>query len=119
MLIPQYGALGAAIGTCITVVIYKVLNHLGLRFATAVNLFDWRYLRVYASIVVGTAGLSVFQYLVSPPIYVGLILAGLISLIVLVMNRKVLDVKRTFPELLRFPLARLLFATDRKKKNDE
>jgi len=115
ILIPRYGAMGAAIGTCGTLVVYNILNHLGLKFATKINLFQWRYLRVYVSIVLGTLGLVVFQSLLSLPIYIGLVLAGLISLIVLLINRNVLNVNQTFPELLRFRLIRLLFVTNRSK----
>lgn len=115
ILIPRYGAIGAAIGTCGTLVVYNILNHLGLKFATKINLFQWRYLRVYVSIVLGTAGLAVFQSLLALPIYTGLALAGLISLIVLIINRKVLNIEQTFPELLRFRLIKLLFATNRSK----
>ena len=111
VLIPRYGAMGAAIGTCGTMVAYNVLNHLGLKFATKINLFNMHYLRVYVSIGLGTLGLTVFQSLVSPPIYIGLVLAGLISLFVLWINRIVLNVEQTFPELLRFQLIRLLLQT--------
>jgi O-antigen/teichoic acid export membrane protein len=113
VLIPRYGALGAALGTFGTLVLYNILNHLGLKFATKINLFQWRYLRVYASIALGTLGLAVFQSLISPPIYVGLMSAGIISLIVLLINRNVLNIEQTFPELLRFQLVRVLFATKR------
>ncbi len=118
VLIPRYGALGAAIGTFGTLILYNILNHMGLKFATKINLFQWRYLRVYTSIILGTLGLLFFQILVSPPIYIGLVLAGLISLIVLVINRNVLNVEQTFPELLRFQVVRLLFATNRDKDQE-
>jgi O-antigen/teichoic acid export membrane protein len=39
LLIPRYGALGAAIGTCGTLVLYNILNHLGLKFATKIGEF--------------------------------------------------------------------------------
>ena len=116
LLIPRYGALGAAIGTCGTLVLYNILNHLGLKFATKIDLFQLSYLRVYISIVLGSLGLGFFQKLASPPIYVGLVLAGLISLIVLLINRSVLRIEQTFPELLRFRLVRLLFATNLNNK---
>lgn len=118
VLIPRYGALGAAIGTFGTLVLYNILNHLGLKFATKINLFQWRYLRVYASIALGTLGLMVFQNLISPPIYIGIVLAGLISLTVLVINRNVLNIEQTFPELLRFKLVRLLFGTNHDKHQE-
>ncbi len=113
ILIPRYGAMGAAIGTCGTLVLYNILNHVGLKFATKINLFQWRYLRVYASIVLATLGLAALQRWLVLPIYVGVILAGLISLGVLLMNRAVLNLEHTFPELLRFRLIQFLFATHR------
>lgn len=112
MLIPRYGALGAAIGTCGTLVLYNILNHLGLRFVTKINLFRPRYFRVYASIALGTMGLMVFQKLMSIPVYVDFFLTILISLIVLLINRNVLKIEQTFPELLRFQIVRLLFGTN-------
>jgi O-antigen/teichoic acid export membrane protein len=113
ILIPKYGAGGAAIGTCATLVLYNLLNHIGLKFATKINLFDWRYLKVYLSIIVGTVGLAILQKSLVLPIYVGVGLAGIISLFVLLLNRDVLNIEETFPELLRFRLVRVLFVTAR------
>ena len=118
VLIPRYGAVGAAIGTCVTLVLYNILNHIGLKFATRINLFEARYLRVYLSIAVGTITLAVFQRWVAPPIYIGIFLAGLISLAVLVMNRQVLNIEQTFPEMLRFHIVRVLFASNSSKKQN-
>ena len=50
------------------------------------------------------------QTLFSPPIYLGLILATFISLTVLLLNRSVLNIEQTFPELLRIQFIRFLFA---------
>ncbi len=116
ILIPRYGAIGAALGTCGTMVLYNIFNHVGLKFTTKVNLFQWHYWKVYVSIIFGTLGLTVLQNLLSLPIYVGLVLAGLISLIVLIINRNVLNLEQTFPELLRFRLIQFFFATHRGKK---
>ena len=116
LLIPRFGAFGAAIGTCATLVIYNVLNHLGLKFATNIDLFEWRYLRVYVSIALGTLALAVFQSIFSPPVYIGVLLAGVISLIVLLINRNVLHIEQTFPELLRIQFVRFLFEPRRSKK---
>jgi O-antigen/teichoic acid export membrane protein len=115
ILIPRFGALGAAIGTCGTLVVHNILNHTGLKFSTEINLFQWRYLKVYASIALGALGLLVFQILVAPPVYIGLILAGLLSLIILLINRNVLNVEQTFPELLRFKLVRVIFESKHKE----
>ena len=110
ILIPRYGAMGGAIGTCGTLVLYNILNHVGLKFATKINLFQWRYLRVYVSIVAATLSLAILQRLLGLPIYVGVAFAGLFSLIVLMVNRSVLNLEQTFPELWRFRLVRILFA---------
>lgn len=116
ILIPRYGAIGAAIGTCGTLVAHNIFNHIGLKFATNINLFQWRYLRVYLSIVLGTLGLMLFQQLIFPPIYILLVLAGLVSLMVLLISRNVLNIEQTFPELLRFQLVRILFTNNHGKK---
>lgn len=116
ILIPRYGAMGAAIATCATLVIYNILNHIGLKFATQINLFEWRYMRVYLSIIVGTFVLAVLQVWLELPIYMGVLLVGSISLVVLLLNRAVLNVEHTFPELFRFRLVQILFASQRNQK---
>ena len=116
VLIPRYGAVGAAVGACGTLVAHNILNHIGLKFATKINLFQWRYLKVYAGVVLGTLGLVLFQRLASPPIYISLVLVGLISLVVLFISRNVLNIEQTFPELLRFRLVRIFFSSDSNKK---
>ena len=103
--------MGAAIATCGTLVIYNILNHIGLKFATQINLFDWHYIRVYLSIVVGTVILAVIQASFDLPIYVGVGFAGVISLVVLLLNRAVLNIENTFPELLSFRLVQVLLAS--------
>lgn len=113
ILIPQYGASGAAVGTCLTLILYNILNQIGLKFATKINLFDWHFLRVYLGIIVGTLVLAVIQGWLNLPIYVGVLFAGVISLVVLLLNRAVLNVEQTFPELLRFRLVQILFASKR------
>jgi O-antigen/teichoic acid export membrane protein len=113
LLIPRYGAIGAAFATCGTLVLYNILNHVGLKFATKINLFAWRYLRVYLSIILGTLGLAILQSWLILPIYAGILLAGIISVLVLLLNRAELNIEHTFPELLRFRLVRVFFATHR------
>ena len=109
LLIPRYGALGAAIGTSSTLVAHNILKQAGLRFGTGISLFEWRFLKVYLVIALSTLGLLLLQAVASPPIYVGFALAALASLLVVGLNRRSLNVRQTFPEVLRFPLARRLF----------
>lgn len=116
VLIPRYGALGAAWGTCATMVLHTLLKQAGLRLGTGISLFEWKYLRVYISIVLGATGLFVAQSLLpknysltEPYVYLGFGLAASVALVVVGLNRKLLNVGQTFPELLRFPLMRRLF----------
>jgi O-antigen/teichoic acid export membrane protein len=105
LLIPRYGALGAAVGTTGTLILHNILKQAGLRFGTGINLFEWRYLRVYLIIVVTAVALWLIQWLTAAPFYISIALAGIGSLVVLRLNRDILNVKQTFPELLRLPLA--------------
>ncbi|MGH2521916.1 MAG: flippase, partial [Anaerolineales bacterium] len=65
LLIPRYGALGAALGTCIALVAHNVLKQAGLRLGTGINLFEWRYFRVYLIITLGALGLLLVQWATS------------------------------------------------------
>lgn len=104
LLIPRYGALGAAIGTSATLVLHNILKQLGLRIGTGINLFDPHYLRVYLIITASAVGLLLIQWWLDAPIYVDILLAGLASLLVVRLNRRALNVAETFPELLRLPI---------------
>src|SRR5262249_17551603 len=115
-LIPLYGAFGAACGTCGTMIVHNVLKQAGLRFGTGISLFERKHVKVYLSIVIGALGLLALQSTLpanyswkEPYVYVSFAMAGLVSLIVVGLNRKDLNVAQTFPELLRFPLLRRLF----------
>jgi hypothetical protein len=73
-------------------------------------------MKTYLSIVLGALGLLAVQSVMpanyswnAPYIYISFALAGIVSLLVVGLNRKQLDVAQTFPELLRFPLMKRLF----------
>lgn len=106
LLIPRYGALGAALGTAGTMVAHNVFKQAGLRFGTGIGLFEWRYFRMYLAIGLSAFGLLLFQLLASPPAYVSLTLAAAVSVLVIGLNHQLLDIRTTFPEVLRLPLAR-------------
>jgi O-antigen/teichoic acid export membrane protein len=108
VLIPRYGPLGAAIGTCATLIAHNVLKQTGLLLGTGVKLFRRADLPAYASIVLGAGLLLAFQLLVSPPAVVSFALAGLVSFAVVAFSRPSLRAGETFPELMRFRVARLL-----------
>jgi len=110
VLIPRYGALGAATGTMSTMIIFNILKQAGLVLGTGIKIFDWEYLRVYAVIILGALGLLLVQILFSPPIFAGFAIAALVSLLVLKVTGPALDLASTFPELLRIPAVRWLFS---------
>lgn len=113
LLIPPYGALGAALAACGTLVAHNIFKQLGLRLGTGISLFEWRYAVLYGSIVVSAAVLLGVQVLFEPPLVVGIVLAGIASLLVLRLARASLRVDEMFPELMRFKWARLLTGHDR------
>jgi O-antigen/teichoic acid export membrane protein len=108
LLIPRYGALGAAIGTCGTLILHNILKQAGLLLGTGVRLFQRRDLAVYAAIAVAAAVLLAVQIIFSPPVYVGFAFATLASVAVVAVGRKSLRAAETFPELMRFRVARLI-----------
>jgi len=104
LLIPRYGALGAAIGTCGTLVAYNIFKQAGLQLGTGISLFERRHLKVYGVITLGVVLLLVVQITLSPPIIASLALSALVSLVVVGLTRKSLHVGQTFPELRRLPI---------------
>lgn len=106
LLIPPLGALGAAIGTTLTLVVFNVLKQVGLWRGTGISMFERQHLRVYAIIAVTTAVLAIVSAVIHPPLVVQLGLAGLASLAVLGLNRRSLRLGETFPEIGRLPFGR-------------
>ena len=115
VLIPRFGALGAAIATTISMVLHNILKQLGLCRATGMRFIEWRYVPVYAVLVCAAAGLLLVQLFVSTSLYVLLPLACIVSLAVLMLTKHSLAVEDTFPELLRVPLLNRLLRSKHPK----
>ncbi|MEO6577405.1 MAG: flippase [Candidatus Limnocylindria bacterium] len=111
VLIPRYGALGAAIGTMSTLIVHNVLKQAGLRLATGINVFEWSMLRVYVVITAAIAFLVLISALIELNVVAQLALAGAATLMVLFLNRDTLRVGDTFPALVKFPLGRRIFGS--------
>jgi O-antigen/teichoic acid export membrane protein len=111
VLIPPYGALGAAIATATTLVAHNVFKQTGLRLGTGVAFFERRYLGVYVSIGAGMAALALARVIASDSIAVLLVLTMVVTIAVLAVNRRPLRIGETFPELERLPLARRFFGS--------
>jgi O-antigen/teichoic acid export membrane protein len=109
IVIPRYGALGAAVATCGTLVAQNLFYQIGLKWQTNVSFFQWRYLRVYLTIILGATAVVLLELFFDLPIYLDFGIAALISLLILRINHQALNVKETFPEILRFPLVQRFF----------
>ncbi len=107
-LIPAYGALGAAISTCTTLIVHNALKQFGLSRGTGISMFDRRYVRVYVTVAVAALVLAAIQGVFRPHFVIDVLLAGAISLVVFLVNRDLLDIGGVFPEARRLPLVRWL-----------
>lgn len=110
ILTKQYGVLGAAIGSAVTMILYNLLLQAGLLSTVDFHIFDRRYLSVYLTIALGAGGLFFVGPLTSLPFYALLPFAVGVCLCVFAAARRKLSIAETFPELLRLPLMRLIFA---------
>jgi O-antigen/teichoic acid export membrane protein len=106
-LIPRFGAVGAAIGTASSLIIYNLLMQMGLLSASKMKVFERNYLSIYVTIALSAAGLFSLQFFRFVSIYVALPIAAGVSLYVFASAKKKLKLTEVFPELLSLPFARL------------
>lgn len=107
-LIPRYGATGAGIATALALVAYNLLLQIGLLPTPNFKALDRHYFSVYLMIATGASGLLLFQSFASLPLYLALPVAACVSLLVLAVAKKKLNILETFPELLGLPFSRLI-----------
>jgi O-antigen/teichoic acid export membrane protein len=112
ILIPRYGAIGAAIGTLSALIFHNLLKQAGLRLGTGISLFEWRYARVYVVILGGAGSLLLFQTVTEAPVWAGIAMAVITSLLVLRLNRRMLTIGETFPEVMKMPGMRWFFQAE-------
>jgi len=108
-LIKQYGVIGAAIGSALTLIGYNLLLQAGLSPTADFHLFDRRYLSIYLTIALGACGLFWLGSLTSLSFYALLPFAAFLSLCVFAVAKKKLSIAESFPELRRLPFMRLIF----------
>jgi len=105
VLIRRYGALGAAIGTTATLVFQNIFNHIGLWVGqTGIRLLEWKFVRVYAVIVLLMCALLILTRLLAPPVFATIALTAVVSVLLVRLTRQAVSFEATFPELLRIPL---------------
>jgi O-antigen/teichoic acid export membrane protein len=113
LLIPRWGAVGAAVGTSGTMVLHNLFKQYGLWRYTGVGLFTRDYLQVYLALLGIGAGLVVVQATLSPSFAAALAMTAAAALAVVWLARGALEMDSMFPELKRWPLTRALLQPSR------
>jgi O-antigen/teichoic acid export membrane protein len=113
LLIPRWGAAGAAVGTSGTMVLHNLFKQYGLWRYTGIGLFARSYLQTYLALFGIAAALLVFQSVLSPSLALAMALTLAAALAVVWTNRSALEVDAMFPELTRWPLMRALVQPSR------
>ena len=108
LLIPRYGAMGAAIATTTTLLTYGLLKQYGLRRTPGVRAFDPVAARPLFVAFGGVLALVLFEAVWTPPAWLAVVVAAAVTFAVLRGTRRALDVEGTFPEVLRLPGVRRL-----------
>jgi O-antigen/teichoic acid export membrane protein len=102
MLVPTFGAIGAAIATTATVILYSIMNTIAWWRFTGDNPLPWVYARVYLLAAACALGLWLVKPLAGiDSILLSLFLVGITSAIVILSCWKLLRFSEIFPEALR------------------
>jgi O-antigen/teichoic acid export membrane protein len=115
ILVPPYGALGAAISSSATLVVVNVVRQVGLAARTGVDLLDGQTASLYAFLAALIAALVAAEILFHPPLLIAIVLVGIATLVAVVRSQRTLRVRSTFPELLALPGARYVAALARRR----
>lgn len=113
LVVPLYGAAGAALAMSGTLVIQNVLYQWVLARVTGISALPVRYRRAYLTVLATVLGLQLIDAVFHVQLITGFILAAAASAVVFWLNRDLLDIQRTFPEILRVPFVRQLLAQGR------
>jgi O-antigen/teichoic acid export membrane protein len=108
--IPRFGALGAAIATAATLLVHNVLKQAALRRFAGVRAFALEYGPIYLAIAVAALGLLASQVVFDDAV-ASFALGGVAAVAVLLVSRRILRVRETFPELLQVPVLRRVLAS--------
>lgn len=103
LLIPRWGALGAAIGTGLSWAFHGLLKQAALRYAADVRAFGSEYLGPYVAIALTTVGLVLVRFYRPDRLELVLPAAAVAIALVWLTARSHLSISSTFPELARVP----------------
>jgi O-antigen/teichoic acid export membrane protein len=111
LLIPRYGAFGAAVATSAGMITQNLLRQLTLWLAGGgISFFEKRFVSFF--LLLGSSAISLYLIQLFTPnnIYVAMTLAFLVSTFVLWRVKKHLKIADIFPEILRLPIVGRLLA---------
>ncbi|MFL5686969.1 MAG: oligosaccharide flippase family protein [Chloroflexota bacterium] len=98
VLIPLWGALGAAVSAALTLIVQSLMLHVAMHREVAIPLLDREAVRVFS--VVGLATLALVLVVATTAFGWGTVIAaGLVTLSVLILNRRALRIDELFPEI--------------------
>jgi len=109
LLIPHWGALGAAIGTAGTMIFHNLLKQFGLWRYTRIAFFERRFLPLYGAALGLTLGTALIQAVFPVTLWMALPVVVVASAALFWGSRDVLHVSAMFPELRRVPLIRTIW----------
>jgi len=104
--LPRLGAAGAAITSTTALVVNRFLARLFLRSIGGIGFPRATAGRIYGGVVGCSAILYALYKWIEVPVAVGLAAIGVLTLALVRINRDLLEIGETFPELRRTPLAR-------------
>ena len=110
LLVPSFGALGAAIALSGTLVAHNIFKQTGLRMATGISLLNPRYARCFATLGGGALALVAVRAWAPDSLFVLVPVAALVSFGILALTRGTLRIDQVFPELRRVPILRAVVA---------
>ncbi len=111
LLIPRYGAIGAAVATSAGLIVQNLLRQLSLWLGGGgISFFEKRYASFFLMLGSSAVGLYLIQLFTPNNIYVALTLALAVSTFVLWLVKKHLKIADIFPEILRLPVIGRLLA---------
>jgi O-antigen/teichoic acid export membrane protein len=112
LLIPRFGAIGAAVATSAGMITQNLLRQLSLWLAVGggISFFEKRFASFFLVLGSSATSLYLIQLFTSINIYVALTLAPIVSTFVLWLVKKHLKIADTFPEILRVPIVGRLLA---------
>jgi O-antigen/teichoic acid export membrane protein len=103
LLIPIWGAMGAAVSISLSFLAHNVMKQIGLRRGTGVRMLPAPFVMLLVGLLATAAGLLVMQLVLHPPLWFDLFALLLVSIAILGCSRRLLSLGEVFPEVARVP----------------